>query len=252
MKKFIAISGFFLAYSIQLFSQVTNEKPLNLIKLNLPGIILNNYTFQYERSFKKKISFAMSIRFMPYSSLPIKGIIRDALGNNNPDSYGVIDRFKVSNICFTPEVRFYKGKGVGQGFYLAPFYRFVRYNSNDLLIYYQDKNVVNKLDTIIFKGNLIGNSVGLMAGVQWIVKKHFVIDLNIAGPHFGISSGSFSGATGDILTEENKKEIEGKINELNIPLTKISYDYPTPNTARLKFNGPWGGVRVGLSVGVRF
>ncbi len=252
MKNFILISCFLISVSGHLLAQSSTEKPINLVKLNLTGMILNNYTFQYERSLKKKISLALSVRFMPYSTLPIKGIIRDALGNSNPDSYGVIDRFKVSNISFTPEVRFYKGKQVGQGFYLAPFYRFVRFNSNDLLIFYQDKNVINKVDTIIFKGNLTGNSVGIMAGVQWIVKKHFCIDLNIAGPHFGISSGSFSGTTDYDLTDADKSEIEKQINNLNIPLTKISYDYPMPNIARLKFNGPWGGVRVGLSIGVKF
>ena len=252
MKKIILISCFFMAFSVRLLAQSSDEKPINLLKLNLTGIILNNYTFQYERSLKKKISLALSFRFMPYSSLPIKGIVRDALGNNNPDSYGVIDRFKVSNISFTPEVRFYKGKKVGQGFYLAPFYRFVRFNSNDLLIFYQDKNVINKVDTIIFKGNLTGNSIGIMAGVQWIIKKHFCIDLNIAGPHFGISNGSFSGTTDYNLTDADKSEIEKQINNLNIPLTKISYDYPSHKIARLKFSGPWGGIRAGLSIGVKF
>lgn len=224
----------------------------SLVKFNITGVILNNYTFQYEKILKKKMSLALSVRFMPYNSLPIKGLIRDALGNTNPDSYGVIDRFKVSNFSFTPEVRFYFGKGYGQGFYLAPFYRFAQFKSDDLLIYYQDKIVPNKLHEVNFKGNLTGNSIGVLAGTQWLIKNKFVIDLSIAGPHFGISSGDFTALTDYTLTQSDKDEIEKQINDLNIPLTKISYDYPTPNTARLKFNGPWGGVRFGLAVGIKF
>lgn len=232
-------------------SQVNEKVNINILKFNLAGIALNNYTFQFERVFKRKMSIALSGRFMPYSTIPIKQLVRDYMGNDNPESYGIIDRFKVSNISFTPEIRFYLGKGNAQGFYIAPFYRFSRFHSQDLTIFYQDNNTLQGR-SINFTGNLTGHTVGVLAGAQWIVGKSFCLDWSIAGPHFGASSGSFAGVTNFALTSSDHKEIERQINNLDVPLTKIRYEYPTPNIARLNFNGPWGGVRVGLSIGYKF
>lgn len=224
---------------------------INIIKFNLAGVVLNNYSFQYERFIKKKMSLALSARFMPYSTIPIKQLVRDYMGNDNPDSYGIIDRFKVSNFSFTPEVRFYLGQGNGRGFYIAPFYRFSRFRSEDLTIYYQDKNTLEGR-SVNFKGNLSGHTIGVLAGAQWRLGKHFALDWSIAGPHFGVSNGNFAGITNFALTAADRTEIERQINNLDVPLTKITYEYPSPNVARLKFNGPWGGIRVGLGIGFVF
>ena len=234
-----------------------NEKVnINIVKFNLAGLVLNNYTFQYERVFKRKMSVALSARFMPYSTLPIKQLVRDYMGNNNPDSYGIIDRFKVSNFSFTPEVRFYLGKGNGQGFYIAPFYRFSQFKSDDLFVGYTVKENPTDLNEtyheVNFKGKLTGHTLGVIIGSQWSIKNRFIIDWSIAGPHWGISNGNFVGITNYTLDQNDKDKIINAINDLDIPLTKLNYEFPAPNVAKMKFNGPWGGVRVGLSVGYKF
>lgn len=66
------LAGIMLAYVITAEAQekkVPSPKK-NLIKVNLTSLPLNNYNGQFERVFGKKISIAVSYRYMPWEIFP--------------------------------------------------------------------------------------------------------------------------------------------------------------------------------------
>jgi hypothetical protein len=231
-------------------SEEKTTPPLNFIKVNLTGIPLKNYSFQYERALKRKLSFAIAFRTMPSTGIPFKAQILDAVGTNDPDTKNTIEQLKLSNFAVTPELRFYLSKkGYGRGFYLAPFYRYASFSTNDLLFTFQ--NSLNISRTMNMSGKLTSNTGGLLLGSQWALGKHFCLDLWILGLHYGSGKGNFSGVSGTPLTTEEQNDLRQQLNSLDIPLTTKTVTV-NANGALLQLSGPWAGIRSGISFGIKF
>ena len=222
---------------------------LNLIKLNLAGILLKNYSLQYERVLNKKISVALQYRMMPETSIPFKSSFLKAVGDD-PDTKKIIDDFKMSNFAITPEVRFYLNKkGYGRGFYIAPFYRYASFTSNDLNVFYTDDN--NTEQSVKMSGKLTSNTAGILIGIQKDLGEHVVLDISLFGPHYGSGKGDFSGTTSQPLTPDEQDDLRQQLEDIDIPLTDKTVNV-NANGASLKLDGPWGGYRFAISLGVRF
>jgi hypothetical protein len=93
----------------------------SIIKINLTGLALNNYGFQFERVLNKRISLAAAYRTMPIGNIPFKTqLINQSL--NPAVTSDALNSLKFGNSATTFELRFYAGKkGFGRGFYAAPF-----------------------------------------------------------------------------------------------------------------------------------
>ena len=224
----------------------------NIIKVNLMALGLKNYSFQYERVLTKHISVALGVRSMPTGGLPLKSTIIDLVGTDNPDVTQTLNDLKVGNFAITPEVRFYLSKkGYGRGFYVAPYYRFAKFSSEELPIEFDADGGGTK--TIKLKGDVTTNSGGLMFGAQWQIGKMVMIDWWILGGHYGVSKGTLSGVPSASLSANEQDEIRTIINDFenDIPLTKITADV-SANNVKAIVDGPWAGVRAGLTIGIRF
>ena len=222
---------------------------LNLIKLNLAGILLKNYSLQYERVLSKKLSVALQYRMMPEAGIPFKSAVLKAVGDD-PDTKKIIDDFKMSNFAITPEVRFYLNKkGYGRGFYIAPFYRYASFTSNDLNVFYTDDN--NTEQSVKMSGKLTSNTAGILIGIQKDLGEHVVLDISLFGPHYGSGKGDFSGTTSQPLTPDEQDDLRQQLEDIDIPLTDKTVNV-NANGASLKLDGPWGGYRFAISLGVRF
>lgn len=230
-----------------------DEKPMppfNLIKLNLTGVLLKNYSLQYERVLNKKISVALQYRLMPETGIPFKSIVLKTVGDDDPDTKKIIEDFRLSNFAITSEVRFYLGrKGYGRGFYIAPFYRYASYTSNDLNVFYTGANNVEQ--SIKMSGKLTSNTGGILIGVQNELSKHLVFDISFFGPHYGGGKGNFEGATSQPLTSDEQDNLRDQLEDIDIPLTDKTVNV-NANGASLKLDGPWGGYRFAISLGIRF
>ena len=254
MKKNKILSITFLLFACCLYvaGQETIEKPAqpkNLFKVNLTAIIFKNYSFQYERVLTRKISIAIAYRTMPSSPLPFKNTILEA-SNNNPDTKDAIDALRLSSSAITPEVRFYLSKrGYGRGFYIAPFYRHASFKATNMKFTYTNSS--NTESTISLSGKLTANTGGLLFGTQYPLGKHFCLDLWIFGPHYGSGVGDFSGISSTPLTQAEQNEIRQQLEDFDIPLTTKTITV-NANGAALKLDGPWGGIRSGISFGFRF
>jgi Protein of unknown function (DUF3575) len=226
------------------------KNKMNIVKVNLMALGLKNYSFQYERILTKKISIALGVRTMPSGSLPFQDLFADQLAEDDPDLAADVRALKVGNFAITPEIRFYLNrKGYGRGFYLAPYYRFAKFNSDELPITYTGDGGTDK--TIKLKGDVTTHSGGLMIGAQWYLGKVVTLDWWIVGAHYGTSNGTLLGTPSSSLSANEQTEIKNTIESLELPLTKIKAEV-SANNIKAIVDGPWAGVRAGLSIGIRF
>ena len=264
LKPLLLITAFFFAITFQLNAQTKPVEPdnsvsksakknihqLNFIKTNLTGIVFKNYSLQYERVLTRKFSIAVSFRTMPSTTIPFKNKIISLIDANDPDTKETIEKLRLSNIAITPEVRLYLSKkGFGRGFYIAPFYRYAKFKTNNLIFTYEDN--LNVKSTINLSGDLTSNTGGLLFGVQKFLGKHICLDFWLFGPHYGSGVGNFTGVSSKPLTQQEQDDLRQQLENLDIPLTKKTVTV-TANGASLKLDGPWAGIRSGLSIGVKF
>ena len=223
----------------------------HFVKLNLPGIFINNYSLQYEYALSRKFSLALNARIMPASPIPYQSAFTADAGVDDASINNTLDMLRISNKAITPELRFYLSKrGYGRGFYFAPFFRYAQYNTSGLRFEFDD-NTADTTYWINLDGNLKTQTYGLLLGAQWHLGKHMVLDWWILGPQFGRSNGSFKGTTDYIMDAELQQSLREEMNKVEIPFTEKEVTV-TNNSATLDLSGPWAGIRAGILLGIRF
>ena len=187
---------------------------------------------------------------MPTGKLPLMSTIEKIVGDSASETKDQLANFNFGNTALTAEFRFYVGKkGYGRGFYLAPFYRNATYKGNGLKFTYQ--NNANVSSTISLAGEIKSNTFGLLMGVQRPIGKHISLDLWILGPHYGNGKGDFTGTSTVPLTATEQADLKQELDDFDIPFgtKKVTV---TANGANVKLDGPFGGVRSGITIGVKF
>ena len=232
---------FTLLISGTLFAQNSADDKMNIVKTNVTAYAFRNVNLTYERIINQKFSVAIGFGSMGKGSVPFsKSYIKDTELSN----------VEVSLTNFTIEPRIYLGKGYGHGFYLAPYYRYSSFNADNIVLTgnYGMGDVPLKIS-----GKASGNSAGLMVGAQWFLGKtdNWVLDFWMAGGHYGKGNGDFRGTSNRTLSPAEQQELKKKIDGLDIPFVKYT-STTDANGANILVDGPWAGVRSGLSVGYRF
>ncbi len=263
MKKLLLITGLLLFCTLSnIFAQEqqasTSENkvrgPKNYVKFNITSIALKNYSIQYERALTKAISLAFTFRDMPSTNLPFKSQILKQVDATDENIRNAVNEVKIGNMAFTPELRFYMGKkGYGRGFYIAPFYRYAKYDASNLVVdyEYQDDQDQQVTASITMSGNITANTVGLMFGAQWALGKYVCLDWWLLGPHYGKSKGDLTGIPSQPIPAEGQTEIRQTLEDLEIPMVKQTVEV-SANKVNMKIDGPWAGIRAGISLGIRF
>jgi hypothetical protein len=215
----------------------------NLVKINLIGFSING---QYERILSKRISIALSYRILPSGKFLFRGLIP----TTDPQARESLNNLIVSNSAITPEVRFYLGKkGYGQGFYLAPFFRSAKYGGKGIGIDFTLDN--GQSATFNMEGNIKTNTYGLLLGAQWKLGKNFWLDWQILGPNYGSASGTIKGKSNIVLSANERTSLQNALNDITIPFVRKNISV-SPDEAILSLQGPWAGLRTGLSLGFGF
>lgn len=224
----------------------SEKRGKTLLKYNIPGAFFKSHTIQLERVVGPKHSFAVSVGFGAKASLPFKDILLDQFGSD-PDASDIIESVMFNRFSITPEFRFYLGrKQAPTGFYLAPFLRYTRMDSEQSYSFTDSDNTRHNID---FKGTLTGIGGGLMMGSQWALGRNVVLDLWLAGPFYGSMKGDFTGVDNQPIKDPAglEDDIEG------VDLGPWTLDATVSGqTANVKLNGPFVGVRAGLCLGIRF
>jgi len=233
-----AIGLFSLSSSFAQKTESSNaEEGKNLIKLNLPSLAIKTFNVQYERAIYGKTSVGLGFRVMPKGHLPFSSSfdsIDDQLGS-----------LEMGNFAITPEIKFYMGKDVFKGFYIAPYLRYANYNAS---INYEFTSG-NRTEIIPLSGKLNTYVAGVLFGAQWRIANKFYLDWSIFGPQYGISRGNLIGKK--TLTAQEQKDLKDELDSIDLPVGNVT---PTVNSngAVVDFKGPWTGIRANIGVGYRF
>lgn len=227
--------------------------------MNLSSLALKNYSFSYERSLTRKISFVAGYRFMPYSSLdglPLVDKLQDRLIDKDVLTQNDLDNlsdWSAANKTFTGELRFYGGKEPGaRGFYLSLYGRY----TDMQVAYLYDYETSNKAYLIPLKSNVKGLGGGLMIGSQWLIAKRVVLDWYILGGHYGKLTGNTDAAVDlSSMTAAEKAELQQDLESLIDAgdISFISEATVTDEGVKAKIDGPFLGIRgAGISLGIAF
>lgn len=256
MKNSYIFAAILVFGSIQLNAQTVlvspdnGKVPKNFIKTNITSIVIKNYSIQYERVLNKSISFSLSYRYMPNGSLPFKEQILKRVGTEDQNTIDAVNNLTIGNFAITPEIRFYLGKkGYGRGFYIAPFYRYAKYTAGNVAIDFETEQSQSR--SIDLSGNITAHSGGILLGTQFAIAKYICVDLWMLGPHYGVSSGDMTGIPSPALTSQEQTDIRQNMEDMDIPMVKKTVEV-SANKVAMIFDGPWAGLRVGISIGIRF
>lgn len=231
------------AFTVQIgFAQTQTPKKTvdsgkNLLKVNLPSFALRTIAVQYERAIGKNISLGLGYRTMSKGALPFGSYL-----NEIDEQLGSL---QVGNYAITPEIKFYMGKGLFKGFYIAPFMRIAKYNAS---IDYEFQ-VNGTIQKIPLSGELKTVTGGLLLGAQWRVAKKIYLDWSIIGPQYGKVNGKLIGEKA--LNAQEQQELREELNGIDLPVVKITSTVDAKG-ATVDFKGPWAGIRANIGIGYRF
>jgi len=101
------------------------------------------------------------------------------------------------------------------------------------------------------EGNIKSSTFGLLLGAQWKLGKRFWLDWQILGPHYGSSKGNIIGNSTISLSANEQTSLRNALLDINLPFSneKVTVE---ANKATLSLDGPWAGLRTGLSLGFGF
>lgn len=233
---------------------VESGRKMNIVKMNLPALALGNFSFQYERVLNKRFSAALGFSTRPMSNLPFNDQISDAVGGEDEEDDDVKDLIKntkIGTMAITPEIRWYLGKGYGKGFYVAPYYRYSKFNTEDIVVNYTDD--ANQEQDFRLSGDVVAHSGGLMFGAQWNLSKHISLDWWIVGAHFGSGTGTITGRSSVPLSQDEQDQITEELEDVELPSGDLEVRWSADGRrASTKIDGPWLGLRAGIALGYRF
>jgi hypothetical protein len=225
----------------------------NLIKFNLTGVLLNEYTLQYERVLNRKHSIAVTIGVSPAVPLPFKTTLLNDFGGN-ADAKRAIETTVFTRYNVTAEYRFYFSGNAPKGLYFAPFLRYMNMNLSQNYTFTPSDE---KLHTAHMTAAFSGFGVGFLIGDQFLIGNHFAIDWWIIGPFYGTNiTADFLGTDpqmGD-MSAQDLANLKHNIESVKLPLyTTTATVTPENNTVEAKLVGPYYGIRAfGLCLAYRF
>ena len=237
----------------------SQQKPTelkNIVKTNITAYAFRNINLTYERVFAKWFSATIGYSTMPDGKIPfLKSILSE-------EDYQELGDLSASSSAFTLEARFYLGKGYGKGFYVAPYYRNSSFGAKGFNYKYEyeyyeenegNSQLIQEEIPLLTSGSTKANSFGLLIGSQFFLNKKgsWILDWWIGGGHYGAGSGNFDMVSNRSLTPDQQNALKADLEDLDIPLLKYEVT-TTTNGAKIKIDGPWAGLRSGLSLGYRF
>lgn len=230
------------------------DLPFNIIKMNASALVVKNFSFQYERILARRMSVAIGLRLMPKSGLPFRNTIEKIAEEDNADNSSEISRFlketRMGGFAITPEFRYYLGKGYGQGFYIAPFLRYERFNISSVYPY-ENKNKITT--DINFTGHYKTFGIGVLLGSQFRLSNRLTLDWWILGPYYTAPRINQEGV-GYNLSAEDQKDLKSELEDTKIEIGSFKINASVDgNKAEINTKGSLAAIRgFGLCLGVRF
>ena len=229
--------------------------PKNVIKMNVTSLLFKNYNFVAERSLTRKISASLGYRTMPTTKLSNVPALKNAYKITGDDEETLEEDWSnmtASNSAVTAEFRFYGGRKPGpRGFYLGLYGRYAKFDLDYDYAYETNSQTYN----IPIQATAKGIGGGLFIGVQWLIGKRVALDWQLLGGHWGKLTGDGNGVADlSAMSEQDKENLRYNLED-QLPSVgdKSSIQANVTNSGvRLKVDGPFAGLRSGISIGFSF
>jgi hypothetical protein len=233
MKKLIT-----LTLSCLIFTIVTAQE--NIVKINALALGLSNVSLQYERSLNGNSSVALGVSYLPQRGLP-------GFATPDDDTHNA-DDFKLGGFAVTPEYRYYfKGNGP-KGLYLAGYFRYSKYKTDDYEFSYDKSD--GTTGKSIYSGDFKTTVVGLMLGSQFLLGENWTLDWWIIGAGFGSQKGEYT-ATGT-FSDQDQQDIKTEVGTIDSDAIKVSVE-TSATSAKITMEPKFPAFRgFGLCLGYRF
>lgn len=236
----------------------------NGIKMNLTSLAFSNYSFSYERSIARKITFAGGYSILPETeagTVPMisRGLEYAGMTEENgsegedEDIAAIMDNALIASNAYTGEIRFYTGKKAGaRGFYASIYGRYTTINLSHLYEYEDDMGFTYDLP---INAKLAGFGGGVMLGAQWLIARRVTFDWYLIGGHYGKLTGDIAAKTDlSAMPQEDKAELEAEIEEIASNGDRKYIDATVNDNGMFgKVNSPFAGIRgLGFNIGIAF
>jgi Protein of unknown function (DUF3575) len=222
-----------------------------LVKFNISGVVIKNYTAQYERILTKNSSITFSAGVSSKAPLPFKQALMDRF-SDNADAVRAINTTLFTKYVGTLEYRFYLAGHAPTGWYLAPFVRYINMTIDQDYTYTDLKGVLHRPN---LKAQFNAGGAGVLLGYQWMLGKRVGLDLWLLGPFYGTNvKADFVGndPLWQQLTADDIQNIRRDINSVELPGYTVTDKINLPKIEAL-LEGPYYGVRAfGLALSYRF
>lgn len=244
MKKIISIF-LYLLLPLLIAPLMAQERA---VKLNLPSLVLGNFSLAYEHALSDKFSAQLGIGFLPNRNLPGSNIVRGIVIKDT-DGTQFAEDIRFSGWSITPELRYYPFKRDMdlKGFYLAPALRVSRYAIKTDYLYTTSGGDANSLQA---KGSLTGFGMNVIAGYNVPIAEELTLDI-----YFGLGGNAARlgvSLTDDGLVAEDYRELEADIlSEFGLNADEFP-DIISDDGFNLGFYLPTPTIRTGFALGYTF
>ncbi len=202
---------------------VAQNHVIKLTPLKLLGPV-RNLQLGYEGVVSEKVSLGVDVKIALPRTTDLSGssLTSDDAGqdigfeiNNGVITFdevsgesGILDEIRFSGISVTPQARFYLGaKEAPEGFYLNPWVRFFRYNSETEVTWVEPAGTSDIVSGFSYGGFGFGGSLGW----QWFLGEHVVLDWNLGLGGLFARVGASGSVTGQL--ENDIQAAENRVNE---------------------------------------
>lgn len=241
MKKALFLSLLLFA-SFLLRAQKTSFQPSIAVKWAPTGLLAGNISLLAEYNFG-------------HNSLTAK--LGLPLSSDRSFTYDGRDAdFSMRASSFLAGYRHYLSHRHMKGFYLEPYFKYVHHISEGT-----GSSEIN-LETVRmnFTNDYNGIGVGAQLGVQFLVRKRFVIDLFFLGPEINSARNNFKAVEvsnnipwTSVESRDAEQDIRDFIDKFPFVRNKVKVMVDQENkTVRADFQGALPGIRAGISVGFAF
>lgn len=241
MKKISFILIFLLAVHF-VFAQVKNTAPSISLKWAPTGLILGSISLQGEYNFgKNSLTAKIGVPVASHHTFTF----------NNKDA-----NFTLKATSFLAGYRHYLSKKHMQGLYVEPYFKYVHHSSEGI------GNAILSGENVQmnFTNSYNGIGVGAQLGVQFLIKKKFVIDLFFLGPEINSAQNNFKAIEisntipwNSVQASDAEQQIRDFINKFPFLRNNTTVTVDQNNKAVMAdFKGALPGFRIGVSVGFAF
>lgn len=224
----------------------------NAVKINLTSLLFSGISVQFERVITPRLSLSAGVNYRPEGQLPFSGFIKNTfIDEDELNARRFLDETMLSYMAITPEIRFYPGSnGAPNGFYIAPY---LRYGSWDMVSQIEFDRGDDPPADLRLSGDLSYYGGGLMLGFQR-ARNRMTVDWWLLGPFIGSVDGNFvaRGSENVALTEQEKRDIEQEINEIDTGIIDLSAKIGDDRVDVLIGGGILGIRAIGFTIGFRF